>query len=147
MAHLTVNPVADQKPINYGYELSNLLYEIRRERRIELVGEGFRMDDLKRWNAMKLLENPLTTLGIRVTDKVKEQYNEIYASIAATPVYITARPISASTQRAMTMLQVASVRQRSPLVVSIANRPVGIEQESDPEPRMDRITIYHNNEF
>ena len=79
MAHLTVNPVADQKPINYGYELSNLLYEIRRERRIELVGEGFRMDDLKRWNAMKLLENPLTTLGIRVTDKVKEQYNEIYA--------------------------------------------------------------------
>ena len=28
---------------------------------------------------MKLLENPLTTLGIRVTDKVKEQYNEIYA--------------------------------------------------------------------
>ena len=79
MAHLTVNPVADQKPINYGYELPNLLYEIRRERRIELVGEGFRMDDLKRWNAMKLLENPLTTLGIRVTDKVKEQYNGIYA--------------------------------------------------------------------
>ena len=32
-------------------------------------------------------------------------------------------------------------------VVSIANRPVGIEQEPDPEPRMDRITIYHNNEF
>ena len=79
MAHLTVAPVAAQKPINYGYALSNLLYEIRRERRIELVGEGFRMDDLKRWNAMKLLENPLTTLGIRVTDKVKEQYNEIYA--------------------------------------------------------------------
>ena len=79
MAHLTVNPVADQKPIDYGYQLSNLLYEIRRERRIELVGEGFRMDDLKRWNAMKLLENPLTTLGIRVTDKVKKQYNEIYA--------------------------------------------------------------------
>ncbi len=71
MAHLTVNPVADARPINYGYTISNLLYEIRRERRIELIGEGFRLDDLKRWNAMKLLENPKTMLGIRITDKSK----------------------------------------------------------------------------
>lgn len=77
MAHLTVNPVADQKPIDYGYQLSNLLYEIRRERRIELVNEGFRMDDLKRWNAMKVFENPLTVLGIRVTPTVEKQYKGI----------------------------------------------------------------------
>lgn len=77
MAHLTVNPVADQKPINYGYQLSNLLYEIRRERRIELVNEGFRMDDLKRWNAMKVFENPLTVLGIRITPTVEKQYKGI----------------------------------------------------------------------
>ena len=77
MAHLTVNPVADQQPLDYGYELSNLLYEIRRERRIELVNEGFRMDDLKRWNAMKLLENPLTVLGIRITPTVEKQYEGI----------------------------------------------------------------------
>ncbi len=74
MAHLTTNPVADAKPIDYGYSISNLLYEIRRERRIELIAEGFRMDDLKRWNAMKLMENPKTVLGIRITPKVKEQY-------------------------------------------------------------------------
>ena len=67
MPHLTVNPVADAKPINYGYTLSNLIYEIRRERRIELVAEGFRLDDLKRWNAMKLLENPKTMFGIKIT--------------------------------------------------------------------------------
>lgn len=67
MPHLTISPVTDEKPINYGYTLSNLLYEIRRERRIELVAEGFRLDDLKRWNAMKLLENPKTMLGIKIT--------------------------------------------------------------------------------
>lgn len=77
MAHLTVNPVADQQPLDYGYTLSNLLYEIRRERRIELVAEGFRMDDLKRWNAMKLLENPKTVLGIRITPTVEKQYEGI----------------------------------------------------------------------
>ena len=72
MAHLTVSPVADAKPLDYGYAVAPLLYEIRRERCVELVNEGFRMDDLKRWNAMKLLENPLTMLGIRITDDVKE---------------------------------------------------------------------------
>ena len=74
MAHLTTNPVADAKPINYGYELSNLLYEIRRERRIELVAEGFRMDDLRRWNAMTLLENPKTMFGLKVTPEIEAIY-------------------------------------------------------------------------
>lgn len=76
MAHLTVNPVADAKPYDYGYKMSNLLYEIRRERRIELAAEGFRMDDLKRWNAMKLLEDPKTMFGIRVTDAVIARFPE-----------------------------------------------------------------------
>ncbi len=67
MAHLTTSPVADAAPVDYGYSVSPLIYEIRRERRVELAHEGFRMDDLKRWNAMKLLENPLTFLGIKVT--------------------------------------------------------------------------------
>lgn len=77
MAHLTTTPVADAKPIDYGYTISNLLYEIRRERRIELIAEGFRMDDLKRWNAMKLMENPKTVLGIRITPEVEKQYDGI----------------------------------------------------------------------
>ena len=36
--------------------------------------EGFRYDDIMRWNAMKLFENPKTYLGMRVTDKVKALY-------------------------------------------------------------------------
>ena len=77
MAHLTTTPVADAKPLDYGYQLSNLLYEIRRERRIELVHEGFRLDDLMRWNAMKLLDNPKTMFGIKITDAVAKEYKEV----------------------------------------------------------------------
>ena len=76
MAHLTTNPVADAKPIDYGYSLSNLLYEIRRERRIELVHEGFRLDDIMRWNAVKLFDNPKTMFGIKITDEVAKEYKE-----------------------------------------------------------------------
>lgn len=35
----------------------NVLLEIRRERRVELAGEGLRFDDLMRWKAGKLLQN------------------------------------------------------------------------------------------
>ena len=76
MAHLTANPAIDAKPVDYGYSVSPLLYEIRRERRVELAHEGFRMDDLKRWNAMKLLENPLTYLGLHVTSEMQAEYSE-----------------------------------------------------------------------
>lgn len=76
MAHLTVNPVADAKPVDYGYNVDPLLYEIRRERRVELAHEGFRMDDIKRWNAVKLLENPLTYLGIHCTSEMEADFAE-----------------------------------------------------------------------
>ncbi len=74
MPHLTMSPMADLSPVNYGYQVEPLLYEIRRERRIELALEGFRYDDIMRWNAMKLYENPKTILGLRITDKVRALY-------------------------------------------------------------------------
>lgn len=40
-----------------GISVSNLLQEIRRERRVELAAEGFRYDDLKRWRAHHLLNS------------------------------------------------------------------------------------------
>lgn len=61
---------------DYGYEVAPLLQEIRRERRIELVAEGFRYDDIIRWKGVKVYENPKTVLGMRVTDKVKSLYDE-----------------------------------------------------------------------
>jgi hypothetical protein len=41
---------------DYGYEISDVLYEIRRERRVELALEGRRIDDLKRWAAHTLIK-------------------------------------------------------------------------------------------
>ncbi|WP_443937706.1 RagB/SusD family nutrient uptake outer membrane protein [Pedobacter sp. MW01-1-1] len=42
---------------DFGYSLSNQLYEIRRERAVELGCEGFRTDDWRRWAAGNLFKN------------------------------------------------------------------------------------------
>lgn len=39
-----------------GQQVSSLLYNIRRERRCELMQEGMRMDDLKSWRALDQLD-------------------------------------------------------------------------------------------
>ena len=51
-----------------------LIDEIRRERRVELGSEGFRFDDLHRWNAGNLINNPETILGIKLLPSVRAQY-------------------------------------------------------------------------
>lgn len=79
MAHLTMNPTPDvslARTKYYPSGVDDLLYEIRRERRIELAMEGFRYDDIMRWNAMKVYENPKTFVGIRVTDRMKQYYRD-----------------------------------------------------------------------
>ncbi len=77
MPHLT-ETVGFEDPAwpDYGYPLTPLLYEIRRERAVELLGEGFRWDDIVRWKAGKLLENPKTMLGMKVSDELKEAYGD-----------------------------------------------------------------------
>lgn len=42
--------------LDYGYPVSDELYEIRRERRVELAAEGFRSDDYRRWAAHQLFK-------------------------------------------------------------------------------------------
>ena len=77
MPHLKMEVgFTDPNKPDYGYEVSDLLNEIRRERRIELAAEGFRYDDIIRWKAVKLYENPKTVLGMRVTPKVESYYVE-----------------------------------------------------------------------
>jgi hypothetical protein len=79
MGTLTLNPPVDPLATvggnpRYGYAVTPLIYEIRRERRIELAFEGFRWDDICRWNAGKLIENPKTMLGIVVNIGVVARY-------------------------------------------------------------------------
>ena len=54
----TVNPQsADPNRTDYGYPVSDALYEIRRERRVEMALEGQRDEDLMRWAAHKLFQH------------------------------------------------------------------------------------------
>lgn len=46
----------DPHRIDYGYPISDALYEIRRERRVELALEGHRANDYKRWAAHALFQ-------------------------------------------------------------------------------------------
>ncbi|WP_372650315.1 RagB/SusD family nutrient uptake outer membrane protein [Draconibacterium sp.] len=57
MPHITLGAItADPDWPDYGYTLSDILYEIRRERSVELMAEGFRADDLYRWRAHSLFD-------------------------------------------------------------------------------------------
>lgn len=82
MGRLTTTPAADPMAISitgeprYGYIISPLLYEIRRERCIELAFEGRRWEDICRWKAGKLINNPKTMWGIVVNSDVIAFYTE-----------------------------------------------------------------------
>jgi hypothetical protein len=56
MLDVLLDPWAAAKYPNVTAANKNVLLEIRRERRVELAFEGFRLDDLMRWKAGKLLE-------------------------------------------------------------------------------------------
>jgi len=59
---------------DYEFILSPLLYEIRRERRVELASEGFRFNDILRWRSGNLINNPETLLGVRITPDMEEKW-------------------------------------------------------------------------
>lgn len=48
-------PAKDANFTDFGYTLTPILQEIRRERRSELALQGFRLDDLMRWKGDKLI--------------------------------------------------------------------------------------------
>lgn len=72
MPHLSVN-VGFTDPNRAFPELSPLINEIRRERRVELACEGFRFDDLMRWAAEKLIKAPL--LGAKYSQFENKTFN------------------------------------------------------------------------
>lgn len=77
MPHLTQGiGFVDSNWPNWEVPVSALINEIRRERRVELAAEGFRFDDLRRWKAGKLLNNPKTYLGAR--DPATNNYRILY---------------------------------------------------------------------
>lgn len=58
MPDFTINQQSsDPNLLDYGYQIPDALYEIRRERRIEMALEGQRDEDMMRWAAHKLFQN------------------------------------------------------------------------------------------
>ncbi|MDD4970107.1 MAG: RagB/SusD family nutrient uptake outer membrane protein [Paludibacter sp.] len=76
MAHLDANVgFIDVNWPGWGYSVSPLLNEIRRERRIELAAEGFRFNDLLRWKAGSLINNPKTIVGLKLDPSLQANYS------------------------------------------------------------------------
>lgn len=66
----------DWAAYSHGKLLDDLiLYNIRRERRCELIGEGFRWDDLIRWRAMDQL-NGFQLEGCKIWGPMKDLYKK-----------------------------------------------------------------------
>lgn len=76
-----------------------LIDEIRRERRVELASEGFRFDDLHRWHAGTLVNNPETVLGMKLTPALRAQYpvDQVSSIITDANNYIEVYPGSTRT--------------------------------------------------
>ena len=68
-----------------GRQVDATLYNIRRERRIELVSEGFRMADLKRWRALDQVKN-VHLQGFNFWEKMSQLYTAPQVEDAASPI-------------------------------------------------------------
>lgn len=63
---MTEEAKGDWGAYSHNALVSPLLYNVRRERRNELIGEALRMDDLRRWRAMdQLVTTPYNIEGIK----------------------------------------------------------------------------------
>lgn len=76
MPHLTMTPTPDPNAIDYGYPISDVLHEIRRERTVEMLAEGQRMNDLMRWRAHEYWQGNRFS-GMYATDDILAQSGDI----------------------------------------------------------------------
>ncbi len=49
-------------------DVDPVLWEIRRERRVELMGDGFRFNDIKRWHKGQYMNKTVLGARVRVAD-------------------------------------------------------------------------------
>ncbi|MDE5721030.1 MAG: RagB/SusD family nutrient uptake outer membrane protein, partial [Paramuribaculum sp.] len=69
--NMTIEAEGDWGAYSRGSYVSTLLYNVRRERRHELMAEGFRYNDLRRWCALdQLIGNPVNLYGMKYWNTV-----------------------------------------------------------------------------
>ncbi len=66
---------------DYGSDLPDYLYEIRRERVVELHAEGYRFDDLMRWRAHSIFAGKRPT-GTFYTDEFRAEFPNLFVNEA-----------------------------------------------------------------
>ena len=71
----------DPKKILDAPEISNLLWEIRRERRVELMFTGSRYDDILRWKKASYWGKPFVGAYVDLTKRPASEYNAAGANI------------------------------------------------------------------
>ncbi|WP_430974168.1 RagB/SusD family nutrient uptake outer membrane protein [Sunxiuqinia rutila] len=77
MPHLTVDPGFDEGVSKTFPQLSQLMNEIRRERRVELACEGYRFDDLMRWAAADIIQRPMLGAKIQQYADIKDEFRPV----------------------------------------------------------------------
>jgi len=87
---------------NRDKSVSSLIWEIRRERRAELIFEGFRRDDLRRWKKLEYADtekNPSINKGAFINmDDYQGDLKGVYIDAPGRQGYIVPAP-AAATQR------------------------------------------------
>lgn len=82
IAGMTVAGITGSFDPGRDVDVDPVLWEIRRERRVELVAEGFRSDDLHRWKKGKYLDQEQVGVYIRKSDLEDARHQGANASIA-----------------------------------------------------------------
>tara|TARA_R110002167_G_scaffold71696_8_gene202183 strand:+ start:11414 stop:13183 length:1770 start_codon:yes stop_codon:yes gene_type:complete len=70
-----VNSFDDPKKAVDAPEISDLLWEIRRERQVELMLEGSRFDDILRWKKASYFGKPFVGAFVNLNDRPASEYN------------------------------------------------------------------------
>ena len=131
-------------------DVSPILWEIRRERRVELVYEGLRFNDLRRWkklNYADMVKNPKLNMGAYVN---KREYIKWYNT-----VHPAAKPENTLTKEKMSKIQLVllnakgeyevndSVGYIRPIVKQDFMRTYSDKDYLYPIP-FDQLTLYRN---
>lgn len=133
--NLSVNGIIINDPLR-DTDVPSLIWEIRRERRIELVYEGIRFNDLRRWNKLKYADmslNPKLNLGAWLD---KENYIVWYNN-----KYKPSTPITLQTLKSINLDRSGNAGYIVPIT---DNNMLRKYQEKDylyPIP-LDQITLY-----
>lgn len=98
-----------------GQAVSKLLYNIRRERRCELMEEGFRMNDLKRWRALDQVKN-YQVEGFKLWGPMQYEYVDNQGNSTLIPEGTEGKTANVSSQKNSVYLRPYQIIKTSNLV-------------------------------